>query len=246
MKIITIANQKGGVGKSALSLHIAFYLHELGKKVVFIDLDPQGNSSSVLGKTDFQAVASASSLFQDNFSLDTPLPDAVLLKGDASLVNNLDIKLFVQNMNQLIKSIDDETICIVDTAPTASALQIAPLIVSDCVVSPIELESFSIAGIASILNTLNNIKEQYNPRLNFLGIVPNRVKGVSHRQLTLLEQLRTSYSQYLLDPDFKINERQAIPEALDQGIPVWRLGKTSAREVGKEMKAVVSKIYQSI
>lgn len=228
MKIIVVANQKGGVGKSIVSIHLAFFFKELGFNVNVIDLDPQGNTSSILSN-DFQNFK-ASELFTEKLC-DLKHNDRIFV-GDIGLSNcqdNIDISLFKNNINHLasLKNNDQKTICIIDTAPTASTIQIAPLVVADFVVSPIEIDEFSFSGIKNISSTINNVKKQYNPKLNFLGIIPNRVHGNSPRQKQLLEQLQTNYGHLLLSKEIALGERQAVRDAIGNRQPVWKLKSRS-------------------
>ncbi|RCT89703.1 ParA family protein [Acinetobacter baumannii] len=242
MKIIVVANQKGGVGKSIISIHLAYFFKELGYVVNVVDLDPQGNTSSILSN-EFQNFK-ASELFTQEIG--TLNQNDRIFVGDIGLSNcqdNIDISLFRKNMSQLasLPTENQKTICIIDTAPTASTIQIAPLVVADFVVSPIEIDEFSFSGIKNISSTINNVKNQYNPKLNFLGIIPNRVHGTSPRQKQLLAQLQANYGHLLLSKEISLGERQAVRDAIGKRQPVWKLkSKSKAKNEFLDMVKLVA------
>lgn len=107
----------------------------------------------------------------------------------------------------------------------------AALIVANYVLSPIELEEYSIDGIEKMLKTVFGVKNKWNPDLNFLGMLPNRFNPRSEAQRETLKQLLSKYAHLLIAA--KIGIRSSIPEALSEGKPVWHLKKTAAREATK-------------
>ncbi|WP_419642546.1 ParA family protein, partial [Thiolapillus sp.] len=153
MKTIAITNQKGGVGKTTIAVHLAFDLRDKGKRVLFIDTDPQGNSTSTLGN--YLADAKASMMFSEPLSFE-PENGLNVIGADAGLadIERADpvvIKQFMLNINNFNDTFD---YCIIDTPPTMGLRMTAAIMVSDFVVSPIELESYSISGITTMLQTI--------------------------------------------------------------------------------------------
>ena len=110
----------------------------------------------------------------------------------------------------------------------------AALIVADYVLCPVELEEYSIDGVISMMKTIVGVRHRHNPRLKFLGLLANRFNPHSVRQREALQALFVSYGQHVIPA--KISTRSAIPEALAQGVPVWKLSKTSAREAAAEVQ----------
>ncbi len=244
MKIITISNQKGGVGKSTIAAHLAFDLAEKGKKVLFVDIDPQANSS-----TTFKEYASgivASSLFNSDVKEITANDDITLIEADPLLVDVERGKpsIIVKFKSNLSVIGDDFDFAIIDTPPTLGFRMTASLISAQYVVSPIELESYSIAGIKQMLQTIFGIKQEYNKDLVFLGMLPNRFNPRSKDQREAFVQLAENHANLILQA--KIGIRSSIPEALSEGKPVWKLKKTAAREAAKEFRAALNLIYKKI
>ena len=242
MKILSLANQKGGVGKSTIAVHAAFYAAEAGARVLFVDLDSQANSSSTLQQ--FASPVQASALFHDKpISVPAlPGPGIVLIAADPALVD-LDrapfevIETFVKQLQGLGSQFD---VCILDTAPAPGLRQLGALIASNFVVSPIELENYSIDGIERMLKTIYGVRQNFNSNLKYLGMLPNRFNSHSPTQKGALLDLMKHYSDRVLP--IALTSRTSIAEALSERIPVWKMTKTSAREAGKEMRAVLEAI----
>lgn len=243
MKTFVIANQKGGVGKTAIACHLTFYLHERDAKVLHIDLDPQANGSKTLSA--YKSGITASQLFNTAaFEIGPSKSGITLIEADTGLIQieraeNKVIATFRTQLGTLAPQFD---YCVIDTAPTFGLRMTAALIAGNYVIAPIELEGYSIDGITSMIKAFQGIKQKYNPGLKFLGMLPNRYNAVSPAQKTALKELIPKYASYLIPA--KIPLRSAISEALNQGIPVWHLNKSTAREAGKEFKAVLDLVLQ--
>lgn len=245
MKTVVIANQKGGVGKTAVACHLAFHLRDMDKRVLFIDLDNQGNASSTL-----KAAASgvpASELF----TKDTPpeldvRPGITLVEADMPLAdleraNPQVIETFRNNLRALADHFD---FAVIDTPPTLGLRMTAALIAANFVLCPIELESYSIQGITRMLQTIFGVRERFNPGLTFLGMLPNRFNSHSASQKTNLDELLASYAHLMITA--RIGNRSSISDALGAGVPVWEIPKTAARDAGKEIKAVMETVVRKM
>lgn len=245
MKIFAIANQKGGVGKTAVACHLAFYLAELGKRVLFIDLDPQANASKTL-QAGLQPVT-ASQLFHGAMVL-TDIRDGVTLvsadgaMADMERANPQVLAMFKQNVDGLGPQFDYG---VIDTPPTLGLRTSAALIVADFVISPIKPEGYSIDGITKLLQAIIGIKNKYNHKLQFLGMLPSLVKGNSPDHKAALLTLVSQYQQYML-LGAAIGDRQSVDEALNASLPVWRIKKTAAQPAAKEFRNTFDVIAQRI
>lgn len=243
MKTIVVSNQKGGVGKTAISVHQAQYLDELGKKVLFVDLDPQANASKTLGA--YKSGIAASALFDGSVSSIAGKDGLTLVEADNALLNleraeaRLIIPAFKKTLTTIGKNFD---YCVIDTPPQVGMRLSCALIAADYVLCPIELDEYAIDGIVKMLQTIFGIKQKYNPALVFLGILPNRLNAHSVAQKAALDDLLQQYAQYMIAA--KIGNRSSIPEALRAGIPVWKLKKTAAKEAGAEMLDAFRKIQK--
>ena len=243
METIVVANQKGGVGKSTISVHLALDLHEKGKRVLFIDLDPQGNSTKTLDQ--YKTFVPASAMFLAGAAKDVEQKPFQLIPADMELID-LDREewAIMGELKKNLAILDDQyDYCLIDTAPTMGLRLTASLIAADYVLSPMEVEEYSLDGLGKLIKTIFGVKERWNQDLEFLGVVVNRFNSRDSRQVTAFQQLAKQYGAYIIPQPIGI--RMSIPEALSDGIPVWQLGKTktSARVAGKEMRSVLEKLY---
>lgn len=244
MKTLVMANQKGGVGKTANIIHLAFYLAELGKKVLLIDLDTQANATYTLDRYKGNPHKPACSLFKSDFeSSNIDNQDNIcVMGGDAGLadVEKLDISTAAETFRLNIGVLDAKfDYCLIDTAPALGVRMTSALIVADYVVSPIELETYSIQGIKLMLTTVKQIKK-YNPGLVFLGMVASKVDRRNPRHVQHLDQLMNIYPDLILKQ--VIGLRSSVADAIAQGVPVWKIRKTAARVAAKEIKAFAGHI----
>ena len=244
MTTITVSNQKGGTGKTCVGLHLAMALAEAGKSVLFIDIDPQANSSKTFASHDCGVVASA--LFAPEEVKVKARESITLIAADAKMADMERAAPQVINhfRQQLTRLSDRFDFCVIDTPPSLGMRMTAALVVADHVLAPIELEEYSIDGIKMMLQTVFGVKQKYNAKLNFLGMLPNRFNSRSERQKATFSALVKSYSHLLIPA--KIGFRSSIPEALAAGVPVWSLKKTAAKEAGREFKAAFDIVFKKI
>lgn len=234
--ILTVANQKGGVGKTTFLVNYAYYLNEKqNKSVCVIDLDTQANCSLVLSKEN--KINTAYNLFKDNIDIQEFSNDKInLYYSEINLLDEeeYDKEIYLNNLKQLNKMFD----CVlIDTAPVVSNRLIYSLQVSDYVITPIELEVFSLQGLELMLNTIFNIKQEYNNSMTFLGVLPSRVNTTNPRQLKALEDLKEEYGKDLFLPYIK--NRNDIANALANQQSIFK----SKSKHKKELLDVFDYIY---
>lgn len=242
MKTIVITNQKGGVGKTTLSVHLAHYAAEKVPRVLVIDLDGQGHTSYSLDE--FDSGFKASQLFADepvtvtsegrNITLIAADPGLdQVAKGPTSVIGNL-----VKQIEMLGAQFD---LCVIDTGPAKGNLQNGALVVAGYVVSPVDLEQYSILGLEKLMATILGVQQHYNPKLVFLGMLPSKFNTHSPAQKQALMELAKAHGKFMLRGS-AIVLRTSIGEAAAEKKPVWKMTKTSAREAGKEFRAVLGAI----
>ncbi len=178
-KIISLVNQKGGVGKTTSAINLATYLAEAGKFVLLVDLDPQGNASSGLG-IDIRKVAKSlyHSLILDEhpskiiFKTETLghdlIPSSQDLAGAGIELVHLDNREFrLYNVLREIRTNYDYII--IDSPPSLGLLTINGLVASDEIIIPVQTEYFALEGLSQLLNTINLVKENLQPDLKIMG-----------------------------------------------------------------------------
>jgi len=248
MKTLVTANQKGGVGKTSTLVHLAFNFFERGLNVAVIDLDTQANASYTLH--DYKSGLVASNLFADKGSkFDYPLgsmdaPHMALIESDDKLANMEKMALgeagtnFRAAISSLAKAGFD--VCLIDTAPSLGVTMAAALLAADYVLSPIELEAYSIQGIKKMVTTIANVRKM-NRKLHFLGMVPSKVDGRNPRHGRHLKELEQAYPQLMIPTG--VGLRSSIADALATGVPVWKIKKTAARKATKEIRALADHVF---
>jgi len=186
-RIISVVNQKGGVGKTTTSINLAAWLAAFGKRVLIIDIDPQGNASSGLG-IDYKnlskgmyevlvdpntRITEAIRSYQPNFHVLPTTPDLAGAAIDLVEVSEREFQLEKQ-----IKEIADlYDFIIIDNPPSLGLLTINGLVASREVLIPVQCEYYALEGLSQLLNTINLIKEHLQPELNILGAVMTMYDG---------------------------------------------------------------------
>ena len=180
-KIISIANQKGGVGKTTTSVNLAASLGVLEKRVLLIDADPQANASSGLGfdpnDKDFSLYQVLSGLMDISDAIkNTESPNLDIIQSSIDLVG-IEIELVeVKNreykLKEKIKEIENlYDYILIDCAPSLGLITLNALTSSDSVIIPIQCEYFALEGLGKLLNTIKSIQKIHNPDLNIEGLL---------------------------------------------------------------------------
>ena len=200
MAIISIVNQKGGTGKTTTILNLSSYLANLGKKILIIDLDPQANATSGLGvnnfrKTIYEIISGQSSLYEalikikENFYL---VPASENLAGA-----NIELVSEENREFKLAKILDhnplDYDFIFIDTPPSLGLLTINSLIASESVLIPVQAEYYALEGLGQLLNTINLVKENLNPKLEILGAVITMYDERARLSKDVLEELYKNF-----------------------------------------------------
>lgn len=255
MKSILLTNRKGGVGKSAIACQLAhYYADKLKKRVLFIDLDAQANSTYSLGLVDGLATKTntkASELFTTK-GAEIPEVGFALVPADDGL-NKLEGQKprhneFASNFKSALASQEDKfDVCVVDTAPTADIRMTAALISVGFVVSPIELAQESISGIRELTKDVTTIQGHptLNPNLNYIGLLPNRVVNTPTQKAhlaTIFQHFAKRLIVLSSGGPAILRNTTAIADAQEAGVPVWKLGKTSARDAWREIEPTFAHI----
>ena len=236
---LTLACEKGGVGKTALATCLARSFAAGGAKILFVDLDVQGNGSDAL--SDCPEACSTADLFLKD---DLPVPRAaeggiLVCRADPSLADlgQDDMAPFSSRADANLARFEENGFQIViDTPPTLGATLATALLISDQVLIPVESEESSIAGAANVALTVRNL-QRVRPGLKIAGIVVNRMKR-KPRQVRNLEQIRSHPVLGRLVLPQEISDRDAIAESVSEHVPLRILARrrTAARKANAEIE----------
>ena len=247
MKVTTVANQKGGVGKTTIEVHLVSLAAEQGKRVLVVDLD-EGDLSQFyppLEDGDDTTYVQSSMLFSDEYKGLYPRQVAAniwLIEADVPL---LDLSIVTRLKEALDHFSADFDLCMIDTPPNLQRRMIAALAASDAVVSPFNISGFTLARMPKLLSTIEAVREQYNPNLQFLGFLPNQINSRSTNEIDLLPSLQESYGDAMFP--VHIVHRPCINSALASGNPVWWKAKSgSQRAAGREMKSACAAVLEKV
>jgi chromosome partitioning protein len=250
MRILTFANQKGGVGKSTATSLFAYYLADKhAARVLAIDLDSQRNMSHTLRPFGLDIPTTA--LFDDEpVHLPAVRKGISLIHGTPQLANleratEQEASRRVQIFAAHLDAFDDEfDYCLLDPPPTLGIRMVAALASADYVTMPVELEEYSTSAVKDMLQTVFGVRQRWNPKLKFVGILANRFMHNSVRQKAALKNLFENYPQFVLP--VKISTRTAIPRALEDGCGVWNLPTQAGRDASAEVLAAFDAVMKAM
>ena len=210
-KIISLVNQKGGVGKTTTSINLSASLGKLGKKTLLIDLDPQGNATTGLGINKGEIAYSVYDVLTDNcdikkaiiktkFTNLSILPATINLAGiDIELVEKAYQDINFQKNNQLKKTLsnieNNYDYIIIDCPPSLGLLTTNALVSSNSVIIPVQCEFFALEGITQLLNTIIMTQTRLNPGLKIEGVLLTLLDSRTVLGLEVVEEVRKFFKE---------------------------------------------------
>ena len=226
-RVVTVMNQKGGVGKTTTVINVATHLALNGVRVLVVDCDQQGNCATGLGIDKSRVVHTTRTLFTEPEQAAacrhaTAIPGLHLIVGERSLVGleqELSTRLgrercLAEGLESLLPHYD---LILLDTAPSLGLVTINALVASDAVLVPVQTEFFALEGVAMLASTIREVRRRLNPTLGFDGVMmtmhaPTLLNG------QVQSQLKETFGELIVEPPIRRNIKLA--EAPSEGIPI--------------------------
>ena len=227
-RTIAIANQKGGVGKTTTAVNLSACLAEKGKKVLAVDFDPQGNTTSGLGIdknslniTIYEMMigeAEIEECIKKSVVKDLDvLPSNVNLAGAEIELIGIEEKEYILR-NQIEKIKDKYDYIIIDCPPSLNTLTVNAMTTADTVLVPIQCEYYALEGLTQLIHTINLVKERLNPELEIEGVVFTMYDARTNLSLQVVENVKQNLKQTIYKSIIPRNVRLA--EAPSHGMPI--------------------------
>lgn len=235
-RTIAIANQKGGVGKTTTAINLSACLAEKGKKVLAVDMDPQGNMTSGLGvdkdsveNTIYNLIIGEAKMEEvliknvlENLDI---IPTNIDLSGAEIELLDVEEKEYIVR-NEINKIKDNYDFIIIDCPPSLSMLTINAMTTADSVLVPIQCEYYALEGLSQLIHTVELVRDRLNPKLTIEGVVFTMYDARTNLSLQVVENVKDNLEQTIYKTIIPRNIRLA--EAPSYGIPINKYDPKSA------------------
>ena len=246
--VISITNQKGGVGKTTSAVNLAYYLAKAGKKVLLVDFDPQGNATSGLGvdkdklNITMSDVMLGKKLLKDTI-IATDYKNLWLAPSTPHLANTeVELAQAERRFSRLkvaIESVANQyDFILIDSPPSLSLLTVNGLIAARYILLPVQAEFYALEGLGQLLETMKLVRKNINPTLDLLGVLPTMINSRTSLSQQVYEEIKQHFPGKVFKQTIPRNIRLA--EAPSYGVPIgeydkWSKGARAYKAVAKEV-----------
>ena len=231
--IISVVNQKGGVGKTTTAVNLTAALHKRGKKVLLCDFDPQANATSGLGVDKDKTVASSYDVVINGTAVKEAivhtdfgdvLPSSANLCGAGVELIAVPNREFVLH-DALAEVKEDYDVIFIDCPPSLELLTLNALCAAEAILVPVQCEYYALEGLADLMTTMRAVKRGLNPNLYLFGVVLTMYDGRTNFSAQVAEEVRRHFPGKVFATAIPRNVRLA--EAPSHGLPAWAYDKFS-------------------
>lgn len=250
-KIIAIANQKGGVGKTTTSVNLAASLGVLEKKVLLIDADPQANATSGLGINvdeveigTYQLLEHTSAAKEAVLKTDTPNLDIIpahidLVAIEIELVDKDEREYMLKKALADIK--EDYDFILIDCAPSLGLLTLNALTAADAVIIPIQCEYFALEGLGKLLNTIKSVQKIHNPKLDIEGLLLTMYDSRLRLSNQVVEEVQKHFNDMVFQTIIQRNVRLSEAPSFGESIINYDAASKGANNYLSLAKEIINK-----
>lgn len=197
--VFTVFNQKGGVGKTTTVVNLSHALAKIGKKVLIVDMDPQGNSTSGLGFYDFDLMIydflmenNGKALYKTNYENVHIIPANREFSGvEIELAKGGDWQFKLKNALEPV--INDYDYVLIDSPPSLGILSMMSLIASNYIIIPVQCEYYALEGVSQLMDTINLVKDNFNPNLEIGGVLMCMFDSRTNLSLQVVEEVKNFF-----------------------------------------------------
>jgi chromosome partitioning protein len=249
VKILSVVNQKGGVGKTTSAINLAAYLALGKRKVLVIDLDPQGNASSGLGIRETEEgiyeVLSGDAKIEDSI-IPTEQKNLFLLASSSDLAGaTVELNEHPHRLKEVLNELTGFDLVLIDAPPSLGALTVNALVASHGLIVPLQAEYYALEGVAGLLETIDRVKDALNKQLKTLGIVITMFDGRTKLAQQVEENVRQHFGEQVfwsvIPRNVKLSEAPSYGQTINQYAPTSN-GAGAYRRLAEEVMQRAQKL----
>jgi chromosome partitioning protein len=249
-KVVAVVNQKGGVGKTTTAVNVASFIATKNKKVLIVDIDPQGNSTLGLGFDKEKETENVYHILIESLPVKSVvkktlvenldlIPSNIDLAGaEIELVNIENKETKLKNALQNIR--DEYDIIFIDTPPSLGLLTLNALIAADSVLIPMQCEFYALDGLGQLLRTIELVKQSFNPSLTIEGVVITMFDSRTNLAVQVVEEIKKKFQNKVYDTIIPRNVRLSEAPSFGQPINIYDKSSRGSKAYERLAEEIIS------